>query len=76
MDIDKDGNVTNYRFVKSLIHSRVKGVYSEINAILAGEADEKIKGKYAEVYDEIFLGKELYDILRCLLYTSERAKDL
>ena len=64
MDMDKDGNVTNYRFVKSLIYSRVKGVYSEINAILAGEADEKIKEKYAEVYDEIFLGKELYDILR------------
>lgn len=43
MDMDKDGNVTNYRFVKSLIYSRVKGVYSEINAILAGEAMKKLK---------------------------------
>jgi ribonuclease R len=34
MRLDKDGNLTDYRFVKSVIRSRVKGVYSEINALL------------------------------------------
>ncbi len=36
MRLDQDGNLTDYRFVKSIICSRVKGVYSEINALLAG----------------------------------------
>ena len=39
MRLDKEGNLTDYRFVKSIIRSRVKGVYSEINALLAGTAD-------------------------------------
>ena len=47
MRLDKDGNLTDYRFVKSVIRSRVKGVYSEINALLAGTADAEIKAKYA-----------------------------
>ncbi len=32
MRLDQDGNLTDYKFVKSIICSRVKGVYSEINA--------------------------------------------
>ena len=43
MRLDQDGNLTDYRFVKSIICSRVKGVYSEINALLAGTADAEIK---------------------------------
>ena len=49
MRLDKDGNLTDYRFVKSIIRSRVKGVYAEINALLAGTADAEIKAKYADV---------------------------
>ena len=45
MRLDKEGNLTDYRFVKSIIRSRVKGVYSEINALLAGTADAEIKSK-------------------------------
>ena len=45
MRLDQDGNLTDYRFVKSIICSRVKGVYSEINALLAGTADAEIKAK-------------------------------
>ena len=51
MRLDQDGNLTDYRFVKSIIRSRVKGVYSEINALLAGTADAEIKAKYAEVLE-------------------------
>ena len=53
MRLDKDGNLTDYRFVKSIIRSRVKGVYAEINALLAGTADAEIKAKYADVIDQL-----------------------
>ena len=60
MRLDKDGNLTDYRFVKSVIRSRVKGVYSEINALLAGSADDELKGKYHEVLAQLPAMKELY----------------
>ena len=60
MRLDKEGNLTDYRFVKSIIRSRVKGVYSEINALLAGTADSEIKAKYADVIDQLPAMKELY----------------
>ncbi len=60
MHLDKDGNLIDYRFVKSIIRSRVKGVYSEINALLAGSADDELKGKYHEVLSQLPAMKELY----------------
>ena len=60
MRLDKDGNLTDYRFVKSIIRSRVKGVYAEINALLAGTADAEIKAKYVDVIDQLPAMKELY----------------
>lgn len=60
MRLDPDGNLTDYRFVKSVICSRVKGVYAEINALLAGTADAEIQAKYAEVLDQLPAMKELY----------------
>ena len=60
MRLDKDGNLTDYRFVKSIIRSRVKGVYAEINALLAGTADAETKAKYADVIDQLPAMKELY----------------
>lgn len=60
MRLDKEGNLTDYRFVKSIIRSRVKGVYSEINALLAGTADAEIKAKYADIIDQLPAMKELY----------------
>ena len=60
MRLDKEGTLTDYRFVKSLIRSRVKGVDSELNALLAGTADAEIKAKYADVIDQLPAMKELY----------------
>ena len=34
MRLDEQGNILGYNFVKSVIRSRVKGVYKEINALL------------------------------------------
>ena len=70
MRLDKDGGLTDYRFVKSIIRSRVKGVYSEINALLAGTADAEIKAKYADVIDQLPAMKELYG--HCARLRKER----
>lgn len=63
MDISADGKLMSYRFEKSVIRSRVKGVYSEVNAILDGTADDKIKEKYSRVIERIPVMRELAEIL-------------
>ena len=62
MHLDKTGNLVDYKFVKSVIRSRVKGVYSEINALLAGTADREIQYKYAEVAGQLPAMKALYTL--------------
>lgn len=63
MSISKEGKLAGYRFEKSVIRSRVKGVYKEVNAILDGSADETVNEKYEGLSESIFLMKELADIL-------------
>ncbi len=63
MILDQDGNIKSYSFKKSVIKSRIKGVYSEINQILGDCETEEVKDKYKHVRDEIFLMKELSDLL-------------
>lgn len=65
MEISAEGKLTKYKFSKSVIRSRVKGVYSEINQILAdpGNVPRDIAEKYEGLTDTIFLMKELADIL-------------
>lgn len=63
VELDNDGEILSYGFCKSVIRSRVKGVYSEINDILAGNETAEIAQKYAEVRDEIMLMNELADKL-------------
>ena len=62
MHLDKTGNLVDYKFVKSVIRSRVKGVYSEINALLAGTADTETQYKYAEVAAQLPAMKALYTL--------------
>lgn len=64
MEVGFDGKLLSYKFRKSVIRSRVKGVYSEVNSILAGNADDEIKAKYAAVLDEIPLMHELAAVLQ------------
>lgn len=62
LTLDLEGNLIDFDFAKTVIRSKVKGVYSEINDILAGNASEEILQKYNMVMDKIFLMKELADI--------------
>ena len=62
MRLDKAGKLVDYKFVKSVIRSRVKGVYSEVNALLAGAADTETRYKYAEVAAQLPAMKALYTL--------------
>ncbi|MEG2597579.1 MAG: VacB/RNase II family 3'-5' exoribonuclease, partial [Oscillospiraceae bacterium] len=63
MTLSKDGKLMGYEFKKTVICSRVKGVYAEVNEILNGTADDSILKKYKDVLSMIPLMKELKDIL-------------
>lgn len=63
IELSESGEMKSYRFCKSVICSRVKGVYSEINTILSGRETPEVSKKYAHVRDSIFLMNELADIL-------------
>ena len=63
MEVSGDGKLLKYRFEKTVIRSRVKGVYSEVNRIIDGTADDGIKEKYARVIDRIPVMRELAEIL-------------
>lgn len=62
MNISKNGDLVDYKFEKSVIRSRVKGIYSEINSILDNTASEQIKEKYAELIPSIMIMNELADL--------------
>ena len=63
MQIDFEGKLGEFKFKKTIIRSRVKGVYSEINQILLGTQTPEITEKYSEVKSEISLMSELSTIL-------------
>lgn len=63
MEVSAQGKLLGYRFEKSVIRSRVKGVYAEVNKILDGTADDAIKEKYSRVIDRIPIMRELAEIL-------------
>jgi len=49
--LDKQGNQTGRRFVKTVIRSRVKGVYAELNTLHGKKRGAAaLKNKYAEVW--------------------------
>lgn len=63
MRLDADANVTDFRFAKSVIRSRVKGVYSEINRLLDGDEDPALLEKYAAVRAQLPQLLALYRLL-------------
>src|SRR5699024_9100994 len=63
MELDEKGNLEKFRFAKTVIRSRVKGVYKEINAILDGSADEAILQKYQDLLETIQEMDSLADLL-------------
>ena len=63
IDLDGEGNILKTELKKSIINSRVRGVYSEVNALLMGEATAEIKKKYSSVKPTLEKMCKLYEIL-------------
>lgn len=63
MNISSDGKLIDFKFEKSVISSKVKGIYSEINSILNDTADKAILEKYKELIPSIEIMNELADKL-------------
>lgn len=63
MTLDRKGNLRGYRFQKSVICSKVRGVYDEVNQVLEGCAAERLKEKYQPVLASLQAGQELAQLL-------------
>ncbi|MDE5884236.1 MAG: ribonuclease R [Oscillospiraceae bacterium] len=63
LELSPEGDLTHYEFHKSVIHSKVRGIYEECNAILEQRADPEILKKYAPVLESLELLAELSGIL-------------
>lgn len=64
MEINKSGQLVSYDFKKTVICSKVKGVYSEINEILSGSKTPELIQKYREVSSSFPAMSELAKILK------------
>ena len=63
ISLDQKGDMTGYTFKKSVIRSRVKGVYAEVNQILDHTAETELLQKYSGLTDTIFKMEELAKLL-------------
>lgn len=66
--LDSDGSITKVKIEPSVIVSKVKGIYSEINKIFEDTAEKDLLGKYKECLDSLKKMHALYKIL------AERSK--
>ena len=62
--LDENCNVIDYAFKKTVICSKLKGVYSEINSIFDNTATDNINNKYSGVITTLLLMKEIYEKLQ------------
>ncbi|HEX3039014.1 MAG TPA: ribonuclease R [Caproiciproducens sp.] len=62
--LDNSGEIQSYEFRKSVINSKVRGVYSEVNQLFDKTADAALKAKYSPVIRSLHAAKELADILK------------
>ena len=62
--LSPDGEIISCTLEPSVIVSRVRGVYSEVNAIFEGRASDGVKKKYASVEPSLLRMRELYLILK------------
>lgn len=64
IELDKQGTILSYRFRKSVIQSKVRGVYSEVNQLFDGTADKALRKKYSPVIRSLHAARELAEVLK------------
>lgn len=62
--ISEEGELLGVKIEPSVINSRVRGVYSEVNAIFDGTANSETKKKYKPVMQSLARMRELYLVLK------------
>ncbi len=63
INLSEDGEILGLKIEPSIIKSRIKGIYSEINEIFAGTATSELKTKYRDVLPSLRNMHKLYKIL-------------
>lgn len=69
LTLDGKGRLQGYEFHKTVICSKIRGVYSEINRIFSGKADDSLLKKYRPVMPSLLHAREL---AQCLKQLSEQ----
>ena len=64
ISLDKRGNILSCEIVNSIINSKIKGIYSELNDILKNGENSEFSKKYAHVLEDFYKMYELYGILK------------
>lgn len=64
IELDKQGAILSYRFRKSVINSKVRGVYAEVNQLFDGTADKMLRKKYSPVIRSLNAARELAEVLK------------
>ncbi len=62
MTIDEDGKVLRSRIAQSIIKSKRRMTYTDVNAIFAG--DKELNKKYRDITDDLAIMRELSGLLR------------
>lgn len=62
--VDFDGAIADYRFEKTVIRTKVRGVYSEVNKIFDGTAEQEILDKYQPVMQGLLVAREMAAIIK------------
>ena len=63
MDLDRDGSLIYVDIRKTLIRSKVRGVYDEVNDLFKQGEASAFYEKYAHVYEALLAMRELYTVL-------------
>ncbi|MDO4289206.1 MAG: ribonuclease R [Eubacterium sp.] len=63
MEIDGEGQVLHYEILKSIIHSKARMTYNQVNALLAGEDTPEVRA-ILPFKDTLHQMKQLADVLR------------
>jgi len=69
INLDNKGNILSCEIVNSIINSKVKGIYAELNDILEKGKDSEFGAKYAHIIDDFY---KMYDLYKILKEKSER----
>jgi len=64
INLSPNGDILLVKIIPTVIKSRVRGVYEEVNRIFNGEADSSLKAKYKEVMPTLSKMHELYLVLK------------